>query len=278
MAVHLRLSDGSPYWWDSPDIWVVPGTDPNGPPATPTVGQTAYLWARIRSDHPVSDVRVSFWIADPSGVIRRSTANLIGTAFTTVGPDTPEEVLCLVPWKVSLINGGHECIVVEARSGADPLSPPPTDPDILDARTYPQIAQRNLTVVAPGRRSVELLLTVTAGARADRYVELVLEQREAVEPYALGPLGITADRFAGPEAATAALSCSSRCRADNAREPHHERAGTLEVHVPANTSVPVYLTISAPTLRRDEFATVRVLEREADEIVGGVTFVVVSDE
>ena len=38
MAVELLIRDGSPDWWESPDIWVVPGTDPGGAPGTPVVG------------------------------------------------------------------------------------------------------------------------------------------------------------------------------------------------------------------------------------------------
>lgn len=43
MAVQLQIRDGDP-WWMSPDIWVVPGNDPNGAPGQPIVGQDNYLW------------------------------------------------------------------------------------------------------------------------------------------------------------------------------------------------------------------------------------------
>ena len=130
MAVELLIRDGSPYWWESPDIWVVPGTDPGGAPGTPAVGQQAYLWATVRNegDLDVSQVQVDFWVANPSLQIRKSTANHIGTAFADITAGGSQDVLCLAPWQVTLVNGGHECVVVEASSPADPLSPPPAIP------------------------------------------------------------------------------------------------------------------------------------------------------
>ena len=34
MAVELEIRDGDP-WYLSPDVWTVPGNDPEGPPGLP---------------------------------------------------------------------------------------------------------------------------------------------------------------------------------------------------------------------------------------------------
>src|SRR5690242_16805294 len=42
-SADLLIEDGTPNWWLSPDIWAVPGNDPNGTPGTPAGGDTAYV-------------------------------------------------------------------------------------------------------------------------------------------------------------------------------------------------------------------------------------------
>ncbi len=68
MGVKLVIRDGSPDWWESPDIWVVPGTDPNGPPGIPVSGKSAYLWAMVTNQGDVDalQVQVDFWVANPT--------------------------------------------------------------------------------------------------------------------------------------------------------------------------------------------------------------------
>jgi hypothetical protein len=93
VAVELLIQDGSPDWWESPDIRVVPGTDPSGAAETPIVGKPAYLWATVRNEGDVdaSQVQVDFWVANPSLQIRKSTANHIGTAFADVAAGSAQE-------------------------------------------------------------------------------------------------------------------------------------------------------------------------------------------
>jgi len=59
MAVTLQIQDGSP-WWLSPNVWAVPGADPEGPPGTPIVDTPACLWAHVENlgATPVSDAQV----------------------------------------------------------------------------------------------------------------------------------------------------------------------------------------------------------------------------
>ena len=44
--VLLEIEDGDP-WYLSPNVWTVPGTNPEGPPGLPIAGKPAYLWARL---------------------------------------------------------------------------------------------------------------------------------------------------------------------------------------------------------------------------------------
>lgn len=277
MGVQLVIRHGSPNWWESPDIWVVPGTDPNGAAGTPVAGQTAYLWANVsnQGDVDVSQVQVDFWVANPSMQIRKSTSNHIGTSFADIAAGTTQQVLCLVPWNVTLINGGHECVVVEASSPADPLSPPPADPDVLDASTYPQIAQRNLSVAAMmGMARREIVLSVNAGARADKSVGVTVEVGGELPKDLLNSLGLRASRNVGTKQISAVLSHHSLCGSQASGEHR-----SIELHVPRGISAPVYLNIAAGgRLAPDEYAVVRVVEKERDRTLGGLTVVVVEGE
>jgi hypothetical protein len=277
VAVELLIRDGSPSWWESPDIWVVPGTDPGGSPGTPVVGMPAYLWATVRNegDLDVSQVQVDFWVADPSLQIRKSTANHIGTAFADIAAGGSQDVLCLVPWNVTLVNGGHECVVVEASSPADPLSPPPADPDVLDPPDYRQIAQRNLSVLTvSGMIRGEVILTVSAGARADKAAVVELAEGDALPAELLGSLGLDARHYAGAEKISAGLSERSLCGQERA-----EGGRALRLAVPRGTSAAAYLSVAArEPLAPGEYAVVRVIERDRERAIGGLSLVIVGED
>lgn len=145
MAIELEIRDGDP-WYMSPDIWVVPGTDPEGPPGTPIVGVPAFLWARVRNRGSTlaQNAIVRFYWADPSVGFDRNTANPIGTSFVTLGPGQVGETLCLQPWIPEFVNDGHECVLAEAfHDPGDPLPPSP----VFNVPTDRHVAQRNLSVV-----------------------------------------------------------------------------------------------------------------------------------
>jgi hypothetical protein len=274
LTVELVIRDGSPDWWESPDIWVVPGTNPDAIAGTPVVGQPAYLWATVRNEGnvDVSQVQVDFWIANPSLQIRKSTANHVGSAFADVAAASSQDVLCLVPWNVMLVNGGHECVVVEASSPLDPLNPPPTDPDILDAPTYRHIAQRNLSVAyMTGSARTEVVIAVSAGARADKVVEVeVIEGRELSEEQ-LTSLGLKVRRYIGSNTITAALSEHSLCGEDL-----KESRSLLRLNVPRGTSSAAHLGLATQVrLARDEYSVIRVVERVGQKVIGGLSIVVV---
>jgi hypothetical protein len=115
MAVELEIRDGDP-WWLSPDIWAVPGDDPEGPPGIPIVDRPCFLHARVRNRGKtnVQDATVRFYWANPAIGPDRNTATLVGTSFVSLTPGQDADVLCLTPWSPIFVNGGHECLIAEA--------------------------------------------------------------------------------------------------------------------------------------------------------------------
>jgi len=142
MTVELWMDDGNP-WYLSPDIWVVPGADPLAAPGQPTEDEPAYVWGRVhnRGTFDVSDATVRFYWADPSTLVTRASANLIGTSSAALAAGETKDVLCLTQWLPQFVNEGHECLIAEAFAPADPLPPhAPTDP--FNVPTDRHVAQR----------------------------------------------------------------------------------------------------------------------------------------
>jgi hypothetical protein len=124
MDARVEIRDGVSHWWHSPDIWVVPGSDPNGPPGQPIAGQFNYLSGRVRNtgNAAVSGVNVKFYWSNPAMGVLRSNSTLVGNAFVDLNPGESKDVLCIVPWVPEIFNDGHECVVAEAIDPNDPLS------------------------------------------------------------------------------------------------------------------------------------------------------------
>ncbi len=144
MTVELEIRDGDP-WYMSPDIWIVPGNDPEGAAGMPVAGQSAYMWAHVRNKGttPVTNANVRYYWADPSLGVTRNSAHLIGQSFVSLDGGEGRDVLCLTPWLPEFVNNGHECVVAEAfHDSVDPL-PPGAD---FNVKTDRHVAQRNLSV------------------------------------------------------------------------------------------------------------------------------------
>jgi hypothetical protein len=172
VSVLLEIDDGDP-WWLSPDIWVVPGDDPTGPPGQPVDGQSAYLWARVhnRGNENVSNATVHFYWANPATAVDRTTATLVGSSFVTLPAGASQEVLCLTPWIPSFVNDGHECVLAEAfESTLDPL-PPGVD---FNVPTDRHVAQLNLAVieVAPHLQHFQLAFEAHNPSRKEGHFRL----------------------------------------------------------------------------------------------------------
>src|SRR5258708_27776617 len=145
MPAQLVIRDGNPYWYLSPDIWTVPGTDPSGPPGSPVAGQPTYLWAHVANtgDADAIGVRVDFYWANPALQVLRSTATLVGSAIADVPAGSSQDALCLVAWTPTIVNGGHRCFLHVTKHPAYPL-PNPTTNEFTSHASCP-LAASNLT-------------------------------------------------------------------------------------------------------------------------------------
>lgn len=147
MAINLEIEDGVPYWYLSNDIWTVPDSDPNSSIGIPIADMPTFVWARVhnKGTTPVFNATVRYYWANPSTVITPSTAYLIGTSYVSLQPGESKEVLCITPWIPEIVNNGHECLVVETFSPADPLSYGPNDP--FNPPNDRHVAQKNLDII-----------------------------------------------------------------------------------------------------------------------------------
>ncbi len=179
MAVQLEIRDGNP-WWLSPDIWTVPGTDPEGTPGVPIAGQPCYLWARVRNNgqDSVQNARVNFYWANPAVGFDRSTATLVGTSFVTLNGDEQSEVLCLNPWVPIFVNEGHECVLAEAfHPTLDPLPNVPA----FNVPTDRHVAQRNLHVVVAMKSLFHLAFEIHNPSRREREFTISVQHGKVEE-------------------------------------------------------------------------------------------------
>jgi hypothetical protein len=186
MAVTLEIEDGDP-WYLSPNVWVVPGDNPEGSPGIPIAGKTSYLWARVRNSGQdrVSNATVRFYWANPAVGFDRTTATLVGTAFVTLDGGQTADVLCLTPWVPVYVNQGHECILAEAfHPSLDPL------PGTLafDVPTDRHVAQRNLSVLKLSERSFSFAFEIHNPARQARTFTLNATEADPGQLERLVPL------------------------------------------------------------------------------------------
>lgn len=182
MTVSLEIRDGSP-WWLSPDIWVVPGPDPEGSPGLPLIGEPAYLWARVRNTgtSTASNATVRFYWANPNVGFTRATANVVGEATVTLGSGEQQDVLCLVPWVPANLGNGHVCVLAEAFHPNDPL-PAQLDFDVVGDR---HVGQRNLNLVVAQMGRFSIRFEMHNPSRKARAVALTVDH---ADPGTLGKL------------------------------------------------------------------------------------------
>jgi hypothetical protein len=275
MPAHLLIQDGSPNWWMSPNIWVVPGSDPSGPPGNPIAGEPAYLWALIANTGNVAapGSRIDFYWADPAMQIVVGVANLVGSAFVDLDPGAQQEVLCLVPWTPSIVNGGHECVLAVAHSEfeASPLPDPlPTGFDFSPPQ-HDGIAQRNLSVLPAMPRPVPRILTIKAPLRADKIVTITAETGGELGERLLAQLGLEGFRPSPEGVAQIGLAREASCGLHDKPSGAHN----LEIHVPKGTSAGVFVSVNAPGLAQDEYELVHLVERSGDRVLGGLSYVMI---
>jgi len=271
VSAQVEIRDGTPHWYLSPDIWVVPGSDPDGPPGSPVAGQPAFVWARIENhgDQDALGVRVDVWWADPTFQVTRTHAHHIGTAFgdALVGGG-PQDVLCLVPWLPVVVNDGHECLVATATYPGGSLPTPP--PDAFDPPTYLEVAQKNLTVLTMARAMFRVL-TLAGLPRTDAVFALTVEVGETLDERTLAGLGLARVRPAKEPTVRAGLRLETGCPAPDDPEAPQK----LEVRVPAGRQRAVQLALTGTPPADGEYQVVRVEQRHEDAVLGGIAFVVV---
>lgn len=275
MSVKLLIRDGNPSWWLSPDIWAVPGDDPNGAPGAPIAGEKAYLWAHVANtgSSDANGVRVDFFWANPALQVLRSTATMIGSAFGDIPAGGSQDVLCLVPWIPVIVNDGHECVVAVANHSSDPLPSPP--PDDFSPATYDQVAQRNLSVVTvSAQMMMPMMLTMGAPRRKDKTARIKIEIGGKVDPEIFRRLNVKGLHPAEGRVIAAGLSREPTCGGEERDVGPDE----LTVEIKRGTQAAVYVSFRDKGLGKGEYQLVNVIERGGRDIVGGYTFIVTRDK
>lgn len=268
MAVELEIRDGDP-WWLSPDIWVVPGSDPLGTPGIPIAGGTAYVWARVRNNGntAVTNAEVRYYWADPSAGFDRNTANLIGSAFVSLDAGEVSEVLLLAPWVPDFVNNGHECVLAEAfHPFLDALSSSPA----FNVPTDRHVAQRNLTVVQAAMNGFfAATLTQFNTSRLEAKFQLTAE---LADPGLLAPLAKTLNLNLDPKAKPGTVErlqySDQPCPAET--DLKKKKAASIEFAVDAHRKVQrslIGVISGGPTL-------IHVKLHHQDRLIGGQSILV----
>lgn len=272
MSVSLIIRDGDPHWWNSPDIWVVSGNDPNGSPGQPIAGESAFLWARCRNtgDQTASGARVDFYWSNPATGVLRSNSTLVGSAFVDLNPGETKEVLCVIPWIPVIVNDGHECVVAEVIHPSDPLPSPL--PDEFDPPTYHQIAQKNLSVLAMKKSMMVMAIQIAAPIRKEKLLLVATEIGGTLDKQNLIQIGLENYRPAKSDSLRVGISLEPGC--DEARK---ERLET-EVKIPLKrgTAKAVYLKVWPQELEPRTYILLHAIARdEQKKAVGGITYVLI---
>ena len=271
MSVLLEIPDGNP-WWVSPNLWTVPGNDPNGPAGLPIAGQPAYLYAKVTNNgtDSVTDATVRFYWANPSVGFDRNSANLIGTSNVSLNAGETQDVLCLVPWIPVFVNGGHECILGEAfHPTFDPLPMTP----VFNVPTDRHVAQRNLSVVMTAKKMFSFAFEVFNKERVARTftIEAIpgkFGQIEALIPY----LGRDF-KLPKKEGRVKDLGFTHKpCPSSEDREKSEQ--GVIKLEVGPNTRVGRTLTGTLD----EGAALIHVVQKCDERDVGGLSILILSQE
>lgn len=272
MTAHLEIEDGNLVWF-SPDIWVVPGQDPEASPGSPIRGQSNFVWVRVHNKGTIDfeNVRVSVFWADPSTMVLRSTAKPIGYAFVDLSVGETKDVLVLTPWVPMPGQPAHVCLLAEAIHPADPLPNPL--PDEFQVAQQRQVAQRNVTVltlIAGGM----VLLPLTFGApqrSSGRRINLqIMEEPEGVSRQLLDSLGIRDMSPARRGLVQVQFVASERCELQDG-------SPSIEISLKPGELTATYIQIAARETF-DGYATIHVMQEHEGKTIGGVTYLVTSSK
>ena len=273
----LLIRDGEPYWWNSPDIWTVPGDDPDGPPGPPQVGQPTFVWSRVHNKgrSVLDNAQVRFYWSNPATGVLRSNSTAIGTSFATIQPGMSVDVLCVTPWLPVGVNGGHVCLVAEAVHPASPLPDPL--PDAFSPPLYDQVAQRNIDLLpmAAGMMRAIAIQIATPARQARRSVLTVERRGRGLDAALARSLGLGRRRFVADLPIEAGLQDGPGIdcgRFDPVTKVRRDlKPGAVEA---------VHLVVRAGEIAQRAYGLLDVVEREAETgaVLGGVTFVILARE
>lgn len=272
MSTQLVIRDGTPNWWNSPDIWVIPGGDPNGAPGQPVAGQPAFVWGRVHNEgeQAISGATVNFYWSNPATGVLRSNSTPIGSAFVDLGAGETKEVLCVIPWLPIVVNNGHECLVAEIVHGADPLPSPLPDP--FDPPAYRQVAQKNLSVLAIAQGMQVLPIQLAAPKRAGKALVLSVEIGGELDKESLLQAGLRGFVPTRKGSCQAALDMAGGCA-----EGRPQKELKLELEPGASRAIYLRLTQAKP-LEPRSYQLVHVVSRAGRKIEGGISFIVINGQ
>ena len=159
-------------FWESPDIWTYGGAPDTAPAVPPDHGGVltagvpntiyAHVWNLGRA--PIAGVKVEFYWFNPSLTINGANSHLIGMARVDLGPRSSpgchKLVKCPKAWVPTVVNGGHECLVVRASAIGDHIDPA----HAWDPWAERHVAQRNIHVAA-AQADLRVLLTSLEATR-----------------------------------------------------------------------------------------------------------------
>jgi hypothetical protein len=136
----LRPLPANTVFWVSPDIWVE-SSDPFG---QPVAGENNYVHARVFNlgKAPAYPTRVQFYWGDPSLGLDAANMHPIGTEWPYIPAHGSLDVRCSKPWVPRVVNGGHECLIVNS---SNPMRDPITNP--FQAWLDRHVGQRNVMVL-----------------------------------------------------------------------------------------------------------------------------------
>lgn len=274
MSTVLEIRDGDPHWWNSPDIWVVPGTDPNGSPAQPIAGEPAFLWGRVRNtgDQTASGAKVNFYWSNPATGVLRSNSTFVGSAFVDLNPGETKEVLCVIPWIPQIVNNGHECIVAEIIHSSDPLPSPFPNP--FDPPAYNQIAQNNLTVLAMKKSMMVMPIQVAAPIRKEKHLLVRTEIGGKLDKLTMAQAGLKGYLPAKCNELKAGLSLDHGCN-----ESEEERLDKeVKLSLKPGTARAIFLKVWPQELKPRTYVLLHVISQDGKKIDGGMTYILTIEE
>ena len=280
MSAKVEIFDGTP-WWNSTDIWVIPGNDPNGPPGAPEAGLSNYLWANVHNTGTVdlTGIQVNFYWCNPTTGTLRSTSNLVGLAHVDLPAGQTKQVLCLTPWVPVVVNNGHECLIVEAVSPTDPLSSPPPQHTLDEflPNFYHQIAQKNVQVITilPDMHFIVLPIQISAAARQKKSLTLRVGSEKLPDDgeRLFHQLGIKGGAIAQKATISYGLSEKNNCSYTKEIVGRHE----MEISLPPGTSKCVYLHLANPPEQKGGIEILQITEIVNKKIIGGNTIILLKN-